>query len=73
MPTLKKRINLTLGDDLFAIIETLANKKKMSLSEEVKDLVLLALEDQEELALSKISELRLQEGLEVISHEDAWS
>jgi hypothetical protein len=72
MATLKKRVNLTIENDLyddFEAIKELRNEK--SLSSVILDLAKEALEINEDLYFSKIAKERLNE--KRISHEKVWS
>jgi hypothetical protein len=57
MPT-KKRINVVLEEPLYAAIEQLAKRDKVSLSLKVRNLVKEALEIEEDVALSAFAEER---------------
>ena len=71
MPTLKKRINLSVDDDLYAELETLqALKKAPSLSAVVLELTKEALELQEDLHFSRLAEERASE--KTIPHAKFW-
>jgi metal-responsive CopG/Arc/MetJ family transcriptional regulator len=52
MPTKNPRINVVLEEPLYATIERLARRDKVSLSLKVRDLVKEALEIEEDIALS---------------------
>lgn len=71
MPTLKKRINLSLDDSLYDQLEELKELRNApSLSSIVIELTKEALELQEDLYYSKIANERLKE--KEISHEEVW-
>lgn len=72
MPTNKKRINLTLEDDLYSQLEQLRKiRKSPFLSSVVIDLTKEALELQEDLYFAKIAKEREKEpGL---SHKKIWA
>jgi predicted CopG family antitoxin len=72
MPTAKKRVNLTIEDDLYQDFETLKNlRNESSISSVILDLAKEALEINEDLYYSKIAEGRLHE--KKLSHETVWS
>ncbi|MBI3534693.1 MAG: hypothetical protein HY072_04320 [Deltaproteobacteria bacterium] len=71
MPTLKKRINLSIDDSLYSELEALKELKKApSLSAVVIELAKEALELQEDLYFAKIAAER--EGEKIISHKQIW-
>ena len=72
MPTAKKRVNLTIEDDLYQDFEVLKNlRNESSISSVILDLAKEALEINEDLYYAKIAEGRLHE--KKISHETVWS
>jgi predicted CopG family antitoxin len=72
MPTAKKRVNLTIEDDLYQDFEALKNlRNESSISSVILDLAKEALEINEDLYYAKIAEGRLHE--KKFSHETAWS
>lgn len=75
MPTTKTRINLTVSPSTNDILTALAERDKTSVSAKTLDLLLLALELEEDAGLLQVitdreNGLDMNEGL--ISHEDAW-
>ena len=71
MPTSKKRINLSVEDDLYTELEQLKKLKGVSsISSIVIELTKEALELQEDLYFSKLAKEREEEV--VISHEKIW-
>jgi metal-responsive CopG/Arc/MetJ family transcriptional regulator len=71
MPTAKKRINLSIDDELYSELEKLKDiKGAPSLSAIVLDLTREALELQEDLYFAKIVEERKNE--RIISHKHIW-
>ena len=72
MPTNKKRINLTLEDDLYKQLEQLRRiRKSPFLSSVVIDLTKQALELQKDLYFAKIAKERKKES--VLSHRKIWA
>jgi hypothetical protein len=72
MATLKKRVNLTIENDLYDDFEAIKElRNETSLSSVILDLAKEALEINEDLYFSKIAEGRLSE--KRISHEKVWS
>lgn len=72
MPTAKKRINLTVEDDLFANLKQLAEKEQTSVANVSHALLERALELKEDHYFSKIGEERLSKKAKRISHEEIW-
>ncbi len=72
MPTAKKRINLTVEDDLFENLKSLAKKEKSSIASLSHALLERALELREDMHLSKVGEERLSQKGKRISHKDIW-
>lgn len=71
MPTTKKRINLTVDDDLYEELEKLkVLKGAPSLNAIILELTREALELQEDLYFAKISEEREEET--DLSHDEVW-
>ena len=72
MATLKKRVNLTIEDDLYSEFEAIKDlRNESSLSSVILDLAKEALEINEDLYFSKIAEKRLSE--KRVSHNQVWS
>jgi predicted CopG family antitoxin len=72
MPTAKKRVNLTIEDDLYQDFEVLKNlRNESSISSVILNLAKEALEINEDLYYAKIAEGRLHE--KKFSHETVWS
>jgi predicted CopG family antitoxin len=72
MPTAKKRVNLTIEDELYDEFEALKRMRKdASISSVILDLAKEALEINEDLYYAKIAETRLGENK--LSHSEVWS
>ncbi len=72
MSTVKKRVNLTIEDDLYSDFEAVKElRKESSLSSVILDLAKEALEINEDLYFSKIAGQRLKE--KRLSHNQVWS
>lgn len=72
MPTSKKRVNLTIEDELYDEFEALKRlRKDASISSIILDLAKEALEINEDLYYAKISKARL--GEKKFSHIEVWS
>ena len=72
MPTAKKRINLTVEDDLFASLQKLAKQENASVASVSHALIERALELKEDLYFSKIGDERLQSKSKRLTHEEIW-
>jgi predicted DNA-binding protein len=72
MPTAKKRINLTVEDELFANLKQLAEKEQTSVANISHALIERALELKEDFYFSKTGEDRLSKKSKRISHEEIW-
>ena len=71
MPTLKKRINISVDDTFYKEIERLkVIKQASSLSAVVVELVQEALEIQEDLYFAKLSDERSDES--TLTHDEMW-
>jgi predicted DNA-binding protein len=72
MPTKKKRINLTIDNDLYRSLERLSFKKHQPISSVSRELIEKALELEEDLYFSSIGDKRLEEDKERFPHQSAW-
>jgi hypothetical protein len=72
MPTAKKRVNLTVEDELFLNLKQLAKKENTSVANVSHALLERALELKEDHYFSKVGEDRLANKSKRISHEDIW-
>jgi hypothetical protein len=74
MPTRNPRINVVLEEPLYAAIERLAKRDKVSLSLKVRDLVKEALDVEEDIALSIFAEERDKtfRKATALKHDEVW-
>ncbi len=72
MTTKHPRLNVTLEEEYLGLIAQLADRQKQSVSATARGLILQALELQEDMYFSTLSEKRLKEAKTTISHADAW-
>lgn len=74
MPTRNPRINVVLEEPLYAAIERLAKRDKVSLSLKVRDLVKEALEVEEDIDLSIFAEERDKtfRKATALKHNEVW-
>lgn len=72
MPTAKKRINITVDDDVYEALERLSKKRSEPMAGVGLDLIQEALEYQEDLHFSRIADERLSKKEKRIPHAKAW-
>jgi len=72
MPTLKSRVNLTLAPETVALLSNMAEKEHQSVASLAKALMLEAVEHREDLELSTVAAIRMQESRATVKHSDAW-
>lgn len=74
MTTKLPRINVVIEPSLLSAINKIAAKKKKTISAVAKELMILALEKNEDVYFSnKANEAEIKnKGKKTISHEDAW-
>jgi predicted DNA-binding protein len=73
MPTEKKRIHITVDDEIFEALDRLSNKRGESLAGVGLSLIEQALEYQEDLHFSRIADDRLKSRRKRIPHHKAWA
>ena len=72
MPTAKKRVIITIEDELFLNLKQIAEKENTSVANVSHALLERALELKEDHYFSKVGENRLSKKSKRISHEDIW-
>jgi hypothetical protein len=72
MPTKNPRINITFEEITAGVLTGLARQEKKSVSLLAKELILEALENREDLALSEIAKIRDTKRVKTVKHADAW-
>lgn len=72
MPTQNPRINITLDQKFAGIIAKLAKRDDMSVSSKAKEMILRALELDEDAYFSELAENVEKRTTKWVSHEDAW-
>ena len=72
MPTVKKRINVTIDDETYKVLEKLSEKRAESISRVSLNLIEQALELQEDLHFSRIADERLTKREKRVSHRKTW-
>jgi len=72
MPTSKKRINITLPEDLEEVLIGFAKRDKVPVASKVIELLKVALEIEEDAVWTALAEERDTPDAEWISHEEFW-
>ena len=72
MPTTKKRINVSLSDELNHALEIVAKRDELPIATKAVYLIKIAMEIEEDDILNGISEERDNKAVKSISHKDAW-
>jgi predicted DNA-binding protein len=73
MPTTKKRINITVDDEIYAALERLAIERDQSVAGLGLSLIEQALEYQEDLYFSRVADERLGKKQKRIAHDKVWA
>lgn len=72
MPTAKKRINITVGEDVYEALERLAAERHQPVAAVGLSLIEQALEYQEDVYFSRVADERLGRRQKRITHAKAW-
>lgn len=72
MPTAKKRINITVEDEIFESLNKLAKREKASVASISHLLLEKALELQEDFYFSRVGEERISKKFKRLSHDKIW-
>jgi hypothetical protein len=74
MPTKNPRVNVVLEKPLYTNVERLAKRDGVSLSLKVRDLLRVALEMEEDIALAKFAEVREKSfsRRKSLKHNEVW-
>ncbi len=72
MPTTKRRINITVDDDVYKALERLSSQRDESVAGVGLSLIEEALEYQEDLHFSRVADDRISKKEKRISHNKAW-
>jgi len=73
MPTTNPRLNMVLEEPVYRMIVGMARKSKISVSAKARDLLLQAIELEEDKMLAGIVSSRLKEEGADITHEEVWA
>jgi predicted DNA-binding protein len=72
MPTSKKRLNLTLPEDLEEMLTALAKRDKVSVASVATKLIQTAIEIEEDAVWARLAAERDTPDAKFISHEEFW-
>ena len=72
MPTAKKRINITVTDEVYDALGRLANERGQPVAGVGASLIEEALEYQEDLYFSRVADQRLGRKEKRVDHRKAW-
>jgi predicted DNA-binding protein len=72
MPTLKKRLNISLSSELETIISRIAKRDSIPEATKVVELLEVALSLEEDLVLGDLASRRDVKGAKFVGHEDVW-
>lgn len=73
MPTLKKRLNMSLPEDVEAAVAALAKRDDVPQATKALHLIQMALEIEEDDVWNAIAEKRDTKDAKFLSHEEAWA
>ncbi len=73
MPTTKKRLNITLEPEIEEVIRRLAERDNLPQSRKVVQLLLTALEIEEDHVWDELAQKRDAHSTRFISHKKAWA
>lgn len=72
MPTAKKRINISVDDEVYEALERLSEQRKQPLAGVSLSLIEQALEYQEDVYFSRVADERLRRKQARVRHAKAW-
>ncbi len=72
MPTLKKRLNITLSPEMEGAIKQLAKRDKVPQARKITELLLAALEIEEDSVWDELAGKRDASNARFVSHKKAW-
>ena len=72
MPTLKRRINISLPSDTESTLIRLAKRDQVPMATKAADLIRIALQVDEDDVWNEIASQRDKKGSRLISHKFAW-
>lgn len=72
MPTAKKRINITVDDEVYETLERLSAERNQPVAGVSLSLIEQALEYQEDVYFSRLADERLSQKQKRVAHSKAW-
>ncbi|MEK9160755.1 MAG: hypothetical protein AAB440_01835 [Patescibacteria group bacterium] len=72
MPTIKKRINISVSKEVNEVLERLAKRDQMPQATKAEHLLTTALELEEDEVLNAVATKRDRKGSKFVSHSAAW-
>jgi len=72
MPTIKKRINISIADDLDKALTAIAKRDRVPQARKAVELLRLGIEVEENLLLERLASERLATAQKFISHKAVW-
>ena len=72
MPSSKKRVNLTIDEKTYSVLQTLSRRTQQKISTVSLKLIQQALELQEDIYFSKLADERLSKKQKRVPHGKAW-
>lgn len=72
MPTVKQRINITADKKMESALKLVAKRDGVPTASKATELLTLALELEEDIALASLADGRSAKRIQFISHESAW-
>jgi hypothetical protein len=73
MPTIKKRINITLPENIERALARAAHRDRLPEATKATELLRLALEIEEDSLWESLAETRDKKGARFVSHKQAWA
>lgn len=73
MPTVKPRINITISEEMIALLKALAEQNQVPMATQAKELLEQSLEMHEDDIWNKKAEERDTKDAKYLSHEEVWS
>jgi predicted DNA-binding protein len=73
MPTSKKRINISLPNDVHILLQELSARDDVPQATKALELLKMAMDIEEDAYLSELGEERLKKTKKYISHKKFWS
>ena len=72
MPTAKRRVNISVDDEVYEALERLSAERNQPIASVSLSLIEQALEYQEDIYFSRVADERLVQKQKRVSHSKAW-